>query len=57
MAPPPMTASRPKASPAVRQQVGTVTLTIAIYAIAYLVWERAGWGSPKVRDLDRKSVV
>ncbi len=28
-----------------------MALTAALYAVAYLVWERSDWGSPTVRDL------
>ena len=28
-----------------------IALTAALYAVAYLVWERSDWGSPTVRDL------
>ncbi len=31
--------------------LGTVTLVTLLYALGYLVWERAGWGSPALRDL------
>jgi diguanylate cyclase (GGDEF)-like protein/PAS domain S-box-containing protein len=39
------------AIPATRRQAGLVTLVTSLYCFAYLVWERAGWGSPAVRDL------
>jgi diguanylate cyclase (GGDEF)-like protein/PAS domain S-box-containing protein len=31
--------------------MGVVTLVTILYALGYLVWERAGWGSAPVRDL------
>jgi diguanylate cyclase (GGDEF)-like protein/PAS domain S-box-containing protein len=31
--------------------VGVVTMVTILYAFAYLVWERAGWGSPDLRAL------
>jgi diguanylate cyclase (GGDEF)-like protein/PAS domain S-box-containing protein len=31
--------------------VGAVTLATAVYALTYLIWERAGWGSQGLRDL------
>ncbi len=34
-----------------RNRVGGVTLVTALYGLTYLVWERAGWGSPELRSL------
>jgi len=31
--------------------VGTITGLMAIYGLTYLVWERAGWGSPATREI------
>jgi diguanylate cyclase (GGDEF)-like protein/PAS domain S-box-containing protein len=31
--------------------LGMVTLATALYALGYLTWERAGWGSQDLRDL------
>jgi diguanylate cyclase (GGDEF)-like protein/PAS domain S-box-containing protein len=32
-------------------RAGVVTIVTMLYALAYLVWERAGWGSPALRSL------
>jgi diguanylate cyclase (GGDEF)-like protein/PAS domain S-box-containing protein len=40
-----------EANPTTRRQAGLVTLVTSIYCLAYLVFERAGWGSQPVRDL------
>ncbi len=31
--------------------VGIVTALMAIYGLTYLIWERAGWGSPGTREI------
>jgi len=37
--------------PGRRFLLGPIALTAALYAVAYLVWERSDWGSPTMRDL------
>ncbi len=37
--------------PVDRGRVGAVTVVTILYAFAYLVWERAGWGSSELRAL------
>jgi diguanylate cyclase (GGDEF)-like protein/PAS domain S-box-containing protein len=31
--------------------VGIITALMALYGLTYLVWERAGWGAPDVREI------
>ena len=38
-------------SPRHRPPVGTLAVLTALYAAAYLLWERGDWGSPGLRDL------
>ena len=33
------------------ERPGPVTLLTVFYSLVYLIWERAGWGSPALRDL------
>ena len=34
-----------------RTRAGLFTVLTAVYGLVYLVWERAGWGGPELRDL------
>jgi len=38
-------------APRPRPPVGTLALLTALYALAYLLWERSDWGSPALRNL------
>ena len=40
-----------QATPTARRQAGPVTLVTSLYCLAYVVFERSGWGSQPVRDL------
>jgi diguanylate cyclase (GGDEF)-like protein/PAS domain S-box-containing protein len=39
------------ALPAAAYRPGPFTLCVAIYGLAYIIWERAGWGSETVRNV------
>jgi diguanylate cyclase (GGDEF)-like protein/PAS domain S-box-containing protein len=45
------TGGAPGAPPRPVFPVGTFALLTALYAAAYLFWERSAWGSPELRDL------
>ncbi|HEU5171615.1 MAG TPA: EAL domain-containing protein [Gemmatimonadales bacterium] len=37
--------------PSPAERPGPLTVAVAFYGLAYLVWERTGWGAAEVRDL------
>ncbi|HET7601142.1 MAG TPA: EAL domain-containing protein [Gemmatimonadales bacterium] len=38
-------------APSPIERVGPITVAAAVYGLAYIAWERSGWGSPTVRDI------